>query len=108
MTTKTKNIQVSFTEEQYNHLLKMAKKSHKSITNVIRDAVEQAYDIEESNQSVSENATENVEKKLRKERQLEAFNKARGIWKNRSDIDDILKEIDERWRQWEKKLEKYA
>jgi uncharacterized protein (DUF433 family) len=43
---------------------------------------------------------------LAKERQLEAFNKARGIWKDRNDIDAIYKELDERWKQWGRNLDK--
>ena len=69
------------------------------MANVIKDAIGQVYDIKEGNSSASKDVTENAEKKLRKERQLEAFRRIYGIWKDRSDIDAIFKELDERWKQ---------
>jgi hypothetical protein len=108
MTTKTKNIEISFTEEQYSYLLKMARKTHKSVANVIKDAVGQAYDIEGSDSSVSKDATENAEKKLKKDRQLEAFRQIYGIWKDYPEIDEIIEELDKKWQDWGKSLGKYV
>ncbi|MEK7398846.1 MAG: hypothetical protein AAB116_18085 [Candidatus Poribacteria bacterium] len=42
----------------------------------------------------------------RKRQQIEAFRKIHGIWKDRNDIDEIFKEIDERWKQWGRDLDK--
>jgi hypothetical protein len=40
-----------------------------------------------------------------KEQQLNAFRQARGIWKERPEVDIIFKELEERWQQWRKNLE---
>jgi hypothetical protein len=42
-----------------------------------------------------------------KKRVTETFRKARGIWKDRPEVDDIFKEIREDWEEWRKELEKY-
>ena len=46
-----------------------------------------------------------IEGEFAKDHQLNAFRKARGIWKERPDVDAVLKEIEERWRQWRRNLE---
>ena len=40
-----------------------------------------------------------------KEQQLSAFRKARGIWKDRPEVDAVFREVRERWQQWRKDLE---
>jgi hypothetical protein len=52
------------------------------------------------------NKKENVILDDKNNKQLEAFRKARGIWKDRSDIDAIYEELDERWKQWGRDLDK--
>lgn len=42
MSTYTKKAQVLFTEEQFNELQKIAKKEHKKVSTLIREAVEGA------------------------------------------------------------------
>jgi len=111
MATLTKNVNVHISNEQYHYLQQIAKEKHKSISAVIRDAVSQTYDIKKSEQieladSIDENESNQIDQK--KKRQLEAFEKARGIWKDRPEVDAVFKEIDERWKQWERDLEKSA
>ena len=98
MATLTKNVSVHLSEEQYHYLLKVSEEQHKSISAVIRDAVSQTYDIKKSEQtelanSIDENESNQIDQK--KKRQLEAFEKARGIWKDRPEVDAVFKEIDE-------------
>ena len=52
------------------------------------------------------NKRENVILDDKKNKQLEAFRKIHGIWKDRSDIDAIYEELDERWKQWGRDLDK--
>lgn len=37
---------------------------------------------------------------------IETFEKARGIWKDHPEIDEIFKEIRKDWDEWQEKLEK--
>ena len=45
-----------------------------------------------------------IEEGYSKARQLDAFQRARGIWKDRPEIDVIFREQRERWQQWNKKI----
>ena len=45
------------------------------------------------------------ERDFTKEQQLAAFRKARGIWKDKPEVDTVFKEVNERWQQWRKDLE---
>jgi len=47
-----------------------------------------------------------VETDLVKKHVIETFKKARGIWKDRPEVDEIFREIREDWDEWQKKLEK--
>jgi len=46
-----------------------------------------------------------IETESAKSQQIEAFKKARGIWKDRPDVDIAFEEMDRRWEQWRTKLE---
>ncbi|MFC1719409.1 hypothetical protein ACFL6S_37510 [Candidatus Poribacteria bacterium] len=46
-----------------------------------------------------------IGKEVTKEQQLAAFRKARGIWKDRPEVDTVFKELNGRWQQWRKDLE---
>ena len=41
-----------------------------------------------------------IEEEFAKEQQLSAFRQARGIWKERPEVNIIFKELEERWQQW--------
>ena len=45
-----------------------------------------------------------IEGELKKKQQLDAFKKARGIWKDRQNVDIVFEEIRERWQDWKKDL----
>jgi hypothetical protein len=45
-----------------------------------------------------------IERDITKEQQLNAFRKARGIWKDQPEVDTVFREINERWQQWRKDL----
>jgi len=49
-----------------------------------------------------------MEENYSKAKQLDAFQKARGIWKDVPEIDSIFCELRERWQQWRKDLEESA
>lgn len=74
-------VKMRFTEEEFNRQ--------------VADAAAKA--------SVGDVEIEFIEEESAKEKQLDAFRKARGIWKDRSDVDAAFKEIEERWRQWRKR-----
>ena len=93
MATLTKNVSVHLSEEQYHYLLKVSEEQHKSISAMIRDALSQIYDIRKSEESKSNNSAN--ESDLDQKKLLEAFEKARGIWKDRPDVDAVFKEINE-------------
>lgn len=46
-----------------------------------------------------------IEQDVTKEQQLTAFRKARGIWKDRPEVDTVFTELNGRWQQWRKDLE---
>lgn len=46
-----------------------------------------------------------IEGEFSKERQLNAFRKARGIWKDCPEVDSIFRELDKRWQEWRENLE---
>jgi len=52
--------------------------------------------------SIDENESNQIDQK--KKRQLEAFEKARGIWKDRPEVDAVFKEKNR--QQWRKDQEK--
>jgi len=47
-----------------------------------------------------------TERDVTKEQQLTAFRKARGIWKDQPEVDTVFTELNGRWQQWRKDLEK--
>ncbi len=46
-----------------------------------------------------------MEENYSKAMQLDAFQKARGIWKDIPEIDSVFCELREKWQQWRKDLE---
>jgi predicted CopG family antitoxin len=108
MAILTKNVNIHLSDEQYHYLLKIAEEQHKSISAVIRDALSQIYDIRKSEESKPNNSTNENDLDQKEKRLLEAFEKARGIWKDYDEIDAIRKETKERWQEWQKELEKSA
>jgi len=85
-------------EEPY--LLKISEEQHKSISAMIRDTLSQLYDIGKSEEeSKSSNSANENDLDQKNKRLLEAFEKARGIWKDRPEVDAVFKEKrQQRWR----------
>ena len=46
-----------------------------------------------------------IEEEAVKKQQISAFRQARGIWKDRHEVNVPFKELEERWQQWKKRLE---
>jgi len=93
----SKRIQFLLSDEEYEYLKGIKEIQNKPFSVVIRQALEQTYDIK--NPKITNKIVD------KKKKQLKAFKEAYGIWKDNPEIDTMIEETRERFQQWRKKIE---
>jgi predicted CopG family antitoxin len=90
LTTLSKSVKVSLSEEQYNHLRKLANKQNESVSALIREMLE--------NLLLQKKVTD--EKPKRRLCDHEAY----GIWADRDDMVDSLEWVRKQRESWKDRL----
>ena len=97
MANFTKPVQVLFSGEQYRCLWKIAKEQQKSLASIVRDAVEQVYDITPSKDYV---ITESISKRQLRDYQFY------GMWKDKTDMADGAEWVRKQRESWNERLKR--
>lgn len=97
MATFTKPVQVLFSDEQYHCLWKVAKERQKSLASIVRDAVEQVYDITPSKEYV---ITESIVRRRLRDYQFYS------MWKDRTDMADSAEWVRKHRENWNERLKR--
>ena len=91
MATLTKSIKISLSEEQYNHIRKLANEQNESISSLIREMLDNL---------LRQKKVINEEKPKRKLCDHEAY----GIWADRDDMKDSSEWVRKQRESWKERL----
>jgi hypothetical protein len=91
-----KRIQVLLSDEEYEYLKEIKETQNKPFSVVIRQALEQTYDIKKS---------ESIEKIASKKKNLRDYQFC-GMWKDRTDMADSVQWVRNQREKWNERLER--
>ena len=92
----SKRIQILLSDEEYEYLKEIKEAQNKPLSVVIRQALEQTYDIKKS---------ENTNKNDNKRKNLRDYPFC-GMWKDRTDMTDSVQWVRTQRKKWNERLER--